>query len=75
MTKKKGEELTAAKIEVISSIVLTLGYSLSTLAAILAFQEAEEVEQDQNVYLKQMAKQLETMNNRLSTIEKQLRKP
>jgi len=72
-------ELTASKVEVISSIVLTLGYSLSTLATILAFQEEEELAQekssqaqDQNLQFKQMYKQLQNVNNRLDSIERKL---
>ncbi len=73
------EELTASKVEVIASIVLTLGYSLSTLATILAFQEEEEVaqlkssnSQDQNQQFKQMLKQLHSVNDRLDSIERKL---
>jgi hypothetical protein len=73
------EELTASKVEVIASIVLTLGYSLSTLATILAFQEEEEAaqlnssnSQDQNQQFKQMLKQLHSVNDRLDSIERKL---
>ena len=72
-------EITSSKVEVIASIVLTLGYSLSTLATILALQEEEELahaknneKQDQNLYMKQMFKQLQNVNNRLDTIERKL---
>ncbi|WP_249663986.1 hypothetical protein, partial [Lysinibacillus sp. D4B1_S16] len=65
-------ELTAPKVEVLASIVLTLGYSLSTLATIMAIQEEEELAQekktkkeDQNLYMRQMFKQLQSVNNRL----------
>ena len=72
-------ELTASKVEVLASIVLTLGYSLSTLATIMALQEEEELAQekktendDQNLYMRQMFKQLQSVNNRLETIERKL---
>jgi len=72
-------EITSSKVEVIASIILTLGYSLSTLATILALQEEEELakekkteNQDQNLYMKQMFKQLQSVNNRLETIERKL---
>ncbi|MDM5246302.1 MULTISPECIES: hypothetical protein [unclassified Lysinibacillus] len=72
-------ELTSSKVEVISSIVLTLGYALSTLATILALQEEEELAhekkaktQDQNLQFKQMCKQLQSVNNRLDSIERKL---
>jgi hypothetical protein len=72
-------EITSSKVEVIASIILTLGYSLSTLATILALQEEEELAQakttetqDQNLYMKQMFKQLQNVNNRLDTIERKL---
>jgi len=72
-------EITSSKVEVISSIILTLGYSLSTLATILALQEEEEDaqllasnSQDQNEQFKQMCKQLQNVNNRLDSIEKKL---
>jgi len=72
-------EITASKVEVISSIILTLGYSLSTLATILALQEEEEDaqllasnSQDQNDQFKQMCKQLQNVNNRLDSIERKL---
>ncbi len=72
-------EITSSKVEVISSIILTLGYSLSTLATILALQEEEELAQakttetqDQNLYMRQMYKQLQNMNNRLDAIERKL---
>ncbi|QDQ01209.1 hypothetical protein FOH38_12515 [Lysinibacillus fusiformis] len=73
------EELTASKVEVISSIILTLGYSLSTLATILALQEEEEAaqlktsySQDQSQQFKQMCKQLQYVNDRLDSIERKL---
>lgn len=73
------EELTSSKVEVIASIVLTLGYSLSTLATILALQEEEEAaqlksshSQDQIQQFKQMCKQLQSVNNRLDSIERKL---
>jgi len=72
-------EITSSKIEVIASIVLTLGYSLSTLATILALQEEEELAQektseaqDQNIQFRQMYKQLQNVNNRLDSIERKL---
>ncbi|WP_431808915.1 hypothetical protein [Lysinibacillus sphaericus] len=72
-------EITSSKMEVIASIVLTLRYSLSTLATILALQEEEEDaqllasnSQDQNQQFKQMCKQLQNVNNRLESIEKKL---
>ncbi|QGG49883.1 hypothetical protein [Lysinibacillus pakistanensis] len=72
-------EITSSKIEVIASIVLTLGYSLSTLADILALQEEEELAQentsraqDQNLQFRQMCKQLQNVNNRLDSIERKL---
>ncbi|WP_409367846.1 hypothetical protein [Lysinibacillus sp. 38-6] len=72
-------EITSSKVEVISSIILTLGYSLSTLATILALQEEEEDaqllasnSQDQNDQFKQMCKQLQNVNNRLDSIERKL---
>lgn len=71
--------LSAAKVEVIASIILTLGYSLSTLATILALEEEEEAVQleseksnDQNRQYKQMNKQLQHVNNRLDSIERKL---
>ncbi|MFY0517592.1 hypothetical protein ACOMCU_07105 [Lysinibacillus sp. UGB7] len=73
------EELTASKVEVIASIILTLGYSLSTLATILALQEEEEAAQlkssnslDQHQQFKQMCKQLQSVNDRLDSIEQKL---
>ncbi|AVK82617.1 hypothetical protein C3943_03155 [Lysinibacillus sp. B2A1] len=72
-------EITSSKVEVIASIVLTLGYSLSTLATILALQEEEELAQektseaqDQNIQFRQMYKQLQNVNNRLDSIERKL---
>ncbi|GAA3351297.1 hypothetical protein MKX57_02360 [Lysinibacillus sp. FSL M8-0216] len=72
-------EITSSKVEVLASIVLTLGYSLSTLATIMALQEEEELAQekktkneDQNLYMRQMFKQLQSVNNRLETIERKL---
>jgi len=72
-------EITSSKVEVLASIVLTLGYSLSTLATIMALQEEEELAQekktkneDQNLYMRQMFKQLQNVNNRLETIERKL---
>lgn len=72
-------EITSSKIEVIASIVLTLGYSLSTLADILALQEEEKLAQentskaqDQNLQFRQMCKQLQNVNNRLDSIERKL---
>lgn len=71
--------LSASKVEVLSSIILTLGYSLSTLATILALEEEEEAVQleseksnDQNRQYKQMYKQLQHVNNRLDSIERKL---
>ncbi|KOY83990.1 hypothetical protein I6G82_15920 [Lysinibacillus macroides] len=72
-------DITSAKVEVIASIVLTFGYSLSTLATILALQEEEELAQsktaetqDQSFYIQEMYKQLQNVNNRLDTIERKL---
>ena len=72
-------EITSSKVEVIASIVLTLGYSLSTLADILALQEEEKLAhentskaQDQNLQFRQMCKQLQNVNNRLDSIERKL---
>lgn len=72
-------EITSSKVEVLASIILTLGYSLSTLATIMALQEEEELAQekkteneDQNLYMRQMFKQLQSVNNRLETIERKL---
>lgn len=71
--------LTAAKVEVLASVLLTFGYSLSTLATILALEEEEEAvqleserSQDQNKQYKQMYKQLQHVNNRLDSIERKL---
>lgn len=71
--------LTSSKVEVLSSIILTLGYSLSTFATILSLAEQEEATQlesekshDQNRQLKQMYKQLQNLNNRLDSIERKL---
>ena len=71
--------LSASKVEVIASIILTLGYSLSTLATILSLEEEEEAVQleneksnDQNRQYKQMYKQLQHVNNRLDSIERKL---
>ena len=46
--------LSSAKVEGIASIITTLGYSLSTLATILALEEAEEAIQleSRNVKIK-----------------------
>ena len=69
--------LTSSKVEVLASIVLTLGYSLSTLANILSIEEKEEATQmeseksnDHIRQLKQMYKQLQHVNNRLDSIER-----
>ena len=71
--------LTSSKVEVLASIILTLGYSLSTLATILSLEEQEEASQlkheksnDQNRQLKQMYKELQHVNNRLDSIERKL---
>lgn len=71
--------LSSSKVEVLASIILTLGYSLSTLATILSLEEEEEALQlkneksnDQNRQLKQMYKQLQHVNNRLDSIERKL---
>ncbi|KOS66511.1 hypothetical protein AEA09_17350 [Lysinibacillus contaminans] len=71
--------LTAAKVEVLASVLLTFGYSLSTLATILSLEEEEEAvqlenerSQDQNKQYKQMYKQLQHVNNRLDSIERKL---
>ena len=71
--------LTSSKVEVLASIILTLGYSLSTLANILAIEEKEEATpnesektNDHNRQLKQMYKQLQHVNNRLDSIERKL---
>lgn len=71
--------LTSSKVEVLASIILTLGYSLSTLATILSLEEQEEASQlesekshDQNRQLKQVYKQLQHVNNRLDSIERKL---
>lgn len=71
--------LSASKVEVLASIILTLGYSLSTLATILSLEEEEEAIQieneksnDQNRQYKQMYKQLQHVNNRLDSIERKL---
>lgn len=71
--------LSSSRVEVIASIILTLGYSLSTLATILALEEEEEAlqleseqSQDQNKQFNQMYKQLQHVNNRLDSIERKL---
>ena len=71
--------LTSSKVEVLASIILTLGYSLSTLATILSLEEEEEASQlkneksnDQNRQLRQMYKELQHVNNRLDSIERKL---
>ncbi|MFJ7736145.1 hypothetical protein ACIQ2D_07325 [Lysinibacillus sp. NPDC097287] len=71
--------LSASKVEVLASIILTLGYSLSTLATILSLEEEEEAIQieneksnDQNRQYRQMYKQLQHVNNRLDSIERKL---
>lgn len=69
-------DLSAVKLEAISSIILTLGYSISTLAALAAVNEEEEKKSskstDNNKELKQLYKQLQNLNNRLDSIEKKL---
>lgn len=45
-------EITSSKVEVLASIVLTLGYSLSTLATIMALQEEEELAQEKRPKMK-----------------------
>ena len=71
--------LTSSKVEVLASIILALGYSLSTLANILSIEEKEEASQlkneksnDQQRQLKQMYKELQHVNNRLDSIERKL---
>ncbi len=71
--------LSSSKVEVIASIVLTIGYSLSTLATILSLEEEEaaakleiEKSQVQNKQYDQMYKQLQRVNNRLDSIERKL---
>ena len=71
--------LTSSKVEVLASIILTLGYSLSTLATILSIEEQEEASQlkneksnEQQRQLKQMYKELQNVNTRLDSIERKL---
>lgn len=78
-TNLESSALTSSKVEVLASIILTLGYSLSTLATIMSLEEEEEATQlksersnDQNRQLKQMYKQLQHVNNRLDSIERKL---
>ena len=73
--------LTSSKVEVLASIILALGYSLSTLANILSIEEEEEASQlkneksiDQNRQLRQMYKELQHVNNRLDSIERKLKR-
>lgn len=67
-------DLSAVKLEAISSIILTLGYSISTLAAIVAVSEEEETQTsksaDNSKELKQLNKQLQNINSRLDSMER-----
>ncbi|MDD1504438.1 hypothetical protein ACIQ7N_10420 [Lysinibacillus sp. NPDC095746] len=72
-------DITSTKVELISSMVLTIGYSLATLSTILALQEEEANEQartsdarNQSVQFRQMHKHLSHLNNRLDSIERKL---
>ena len=72
-------DITSTKVELISSMVLTIGYSLATLSNILALQEEEAMEQsrssdaqNQSVLFRQMHKHLSHLNNRLDSIERKL---
>ncbi|MEB2300765.1 hypothetical protein LAV72_14175 [Lysinibacillus xylanilyticus] len=72
-------DITSTKVELISSMVLTIGYSLATLSNILALQEEEAMEQtrtsdaqNQHVLYRQMHKHLSHLNNRLDSIERKL---
>ncbi|QPQ33197.1 hypothetical protein JNUCC51_08880 [Lysinibacillus sp. JNUCC 51] len=71
--------MTSTKVEIISSMVLTIGYSLATLSNILALQEEEAMEQsrssdaqNQNVLFRQMHRHLSHLNNRLDSIERKM---
>lgn len=68
------ENLSAVKVEAIASIILTLGYSISTLATIMAVDEAEAetLAPDNSKELKQIYKQLQNLNNRLDSMERKL---
>ncbi|WP_241774587.1 MULTISPECIES: hypothetical protein [Lysinibacillus] len=75
----QGGSITSTKVELISSMVLTIGYSLATLSTILALQEEEANEQartsdaqNQSVQFRQMHKHLSHLNNRLDSIERKL---
>ncbi|MFB7158395.1 MULTISPECIES: hypothetical protein [unclassified Lysinibacillus] len=75
----QGGNVTSTKVELISSMVLTIGYSLATLSTILALQEEEAQEQtrtsdaqNQSVQFRQMHKHLSHLNNRLDSIERKL---
>lgn len=72
-------DITSTKVELISSMVLTIGYSLATLSNVLALQEEEAMEQtrssdaqNQSVLFRQMHKHLSHLNNRLDSIERKL---
>lgn len=72
-------DITSAKVEVISSMILTIGYSLATLSTILALQEEEQLAQartsdaqNQNLQFRHMHKHLQNLNNRLDSIERKL---
>lgn len=72
-------DITSTKVELISSMVLTIGYSLATLSNVLALQEEEAMEQtrssnaqNQNVLFRQMHRHLSHLNNRLDSIERKL---
>ncbi|MGE7672004.1 hypothetical protein ACQKMV_00290 [Lysinibacillus sp. NPDC094403] len=71
--------ITSTKVELISSMVLTIGYSLATLSNILALQEEEATEQtrssdvqNQNYQFRHMHKHLQNLNNRLDSIERKI---
>lgn len=72
-------DITSTKVEIISSMILTIGYSLATLSTILALQEEEQQEQartsdaqNQNLQFRHMHKHLQHLNNRLDSIERKL---
>ncbi|WP_337991692.1 hypothetical protein [Lysinibacillus sp. JNUCC 51] len=78
-TGVQGGNITSTKVEIISSMVLTIGYSLATLSNILALQEEEAMEQsrssdaqNQNVLFRQMHRHLSHLNNRLDSIERKM---
>ncbi|GAB0169072.1 hypothetical protein LSPCS325_25090 [Lysinibacillus sp. CTST325] len=78
-TGVQGGNITSTKVELISSMVLTIGYSLATLSNILALQEEEAIEQsrssdaqNQNVLFRQMHRHLSHLNNRLDSIERKI---